>query len=283
MSDAQRPVSIVRVRGGTCGADVDRVAAEEPLEVRLHNRPFAVLMRTPGADRELAVGFLLAERVIRGADDLGTVAHCATAGRGSAADGPASGGGENIVNVTLAGASASAIDRVFADRRQVTTSSSCGLCGRRTIESLATDVAPLDSSWTIGSSAISALPAALRARQLVFDDTGGLHAAGLSRATAALVDVGGGRRPSQRRRQDRRPHAAARRAAARRSPAVRQRPDVLRDRAEGGLAGIPLVAAVSAPSSLAIELAEAFGRHPDRLRPRRRLQHLRAPGPDREA
>ena len=89
----------------------DRAAAEEPLEVRLHDRPFAVIMRTPGADRELAAGFLLAERVIRGADDLGTIAHCDRR-RGSDADGPRV--GREIVNVTLAGASAG--DRAGARR-----------------------------------------------------------------------------------------------------------------------------------------------------------------------
>src|SRR5712692_9235137 len=125
MSDAQRPVTIVRVRGRARAADVDRAAVEEPLEIRLHDRPFAVIMRTPGADRELAAGFLLAERVIRSADDLGTVAHCTD--RGDA--GPARAGrhvrGENIVNVTLANGSSDAIERLLADRRQVTTTSSC--------------------------------------------------------------------------------------------------------------------------------------------------------------
>src|SRR5712692_1291829 len=115
MSDAQRPVTIVRVRGRARAADVDRAAVEEPLEIRLHDRPFAVIMRTPGADRELAAGFLLAERVIRSADDLGTVAHCTD----RTADGPAEAGRhvrnetvllENIVNVTLTNGSAGAIE-----------------------------------------------------------------------------------------------------------------------------------------------------------------------------
>src|SRR5438132_11205741 len=106
-------------------AATDRVATEEPLEVRLHGRPFAVIMRTPGADRELAAGFLLAERVIRSADDLGTIAHCVDRGD----EDPAAVGhdvraetgrhvrGENIVNVTLADGSAAVIDRLMADRR----------------------------------------------------------------------------------------------------------------------------------------------------------------------
>jgi len=71
MSDAQRPVTVVRVGGNARGANEDRAAVEEPLEIRLHDRPFAVIMRTPGADRPLVAGFLIAERVIRSADDLG--------------------------------------------------------------------------------------------------------------------------------------------------------------------------------------------------------------------
>ena len=127
-------------------------------------------MRTPGADRELAAGFLLAERVIAGADDLGTIAHCAD---------PAADHRENIVNVTLANRSADAIDRLLAGRRQVTGNSSCGLCGRRTIESLASDTEPIRSAWAIAASTVAMLPGRLRARQAVFDETGGLHAAGL--------------------------------------------------------------------------------------------------------
>src|SRR4029079_7144453 len=103
MSEARRSVGVIRVRGGARASETDRAATEEPLEVRLHDRPFAVIMRTPGADRELAAGFLLAERVIAGADDLGTIAHCSDA----AADHP-----ENIVNVTLANASAASVERL---------------------------------------------------------------------------------------------------------------------------------------------------------------------------
>src|SRR3954452_21150434 len=108
MTDALRSFDITRVRADTRSAASDRVATEEPLEVRLHGRPFAVIMRTPGADRELAAGFLLSEGVLASAADLGTIAHCTDVD----ADHP-----ENIVNVTLANASADALDRVFAGRR----------------------------------------------------------------------------------------------------------------------------------------------------------------------
>src|SRR5438270_2269037 len=180
MSEAQRAVGVVRVRGGRRAAESDSAAAEEPLEVRLHGQPFAVIMRTPGADRELAAGFLLAERVITGADDLGTIAHCTDAG----AEHP-----ENIVDVTLVNGSAARIEPLLAGRRQVTTSSACGMCGRRTIESLAADVVPLRADWRVSAATIAALPVLLRARQAVFEHTGGLHAAGLFGRDGTLLDV----------------------------------------------------------------------------------------------
>src|SRR3954468_8247717 len=107
VAEPLRSVEVVRVRGAARDTALDRAATEEPLEVRLHDRAFAVIMRTPGADRELAAGFLLAERVLRGADDLGTIAHCTD---------PAAGHPENIVNVTLANGSADAIARLLAGR-----------------------------------------------------------------------------------------------------------------------------------------------------------------------
>jgi FdhD protein len=250
MSEALRTVRVVRVRSGARATEADRAATEEPLEIRLHDRPFAVIMRTPGADRELAAGFLLSERVIAGADDLGTIAHCTD---------PDAAHRENIVNVTLAHGSSSAIDRLLAGRRHVTTTSSCGMCGRQTIESLRVDVEPVHADWTVTASAIAALPGALRARQAVFDETGGLHAAGLFARDGALVDVAEdvGRHNAvdkivgRRMMRDALPlsdHMMC--VSGRTSFEIVQKAIV---------AGIPLVAAVSAPSSLAIELAEAFG------------------------
>ena len=174
-----RGVEIVRVRDGNSAAAIDRAATEEPLEVRLHGRPFAVIMRTPGADRELAAGFLLSERVLKTADDLGTIEHCTD----PAADHP-----ENIVNVTLANGSAAALDRILADRRQVVTNSSCGLCGRLTIESLHADAAPITASWILAREVLLAMPARLREAQAVFDETGGLHAAGLFSRSGVLEE-----------------------------------------------------------------------------------------------
>jgi FdhD protein len=250
MSEALRPVAVVRVRGGARTEESDRAATEEPLEIRLHDRPFAVIMRTPGADPELAAGFLLSERVLAGADDLGTIAHCTD----PAADHP-----ENIVNVTLANGSALAIDRLLAGRRQVATSSACGMCGRQTIESLAVGAAPLRRTWSVASTLISALPDQLRARQALFDETGGLHAAGLFARTGSLLDVAEdvGRHNAVDKivgrmlMRDALPlsdHLLC--VSGRTSFEIVQKAIV---------AGIAVVAAVSAPSSLAIELAEEFG------------------------
>src|SRR3954463_16072995 len=141
VAEPLRSVEVVRVRGAARDTAVDRAATEEPLEIRLHDRAFAVIMRTPGADRELAAGFLLAERVIQSADDLGTIKYCVDAAAGVQPAGEMA-SAENVVNVTLTDGAHGALDRLLADRRQVTTNSSCGLCGRRTIESLAADAAP---------------------------------------------------------------------------------------------------------------------------------------------
>ncbi len=250
MPDAFRSVGVTRVREGRRATDLDRAATEEPLEIRLHGRPFAVIMRTPGADRELAAGFLLAERVLTGADDLGTIEYCTD----PAADHP-----ENIINVTLANGSADALDRLLADRRQVTTNSSCGLCGRRTIESLRTDAPPISASWTIGASTLGSLPDKLRAAQAGFDETGGLHAAGLftpdGRLDSVAEDVG-------------RHNAVDKvigRMLMREALPLSNRLLFVSGRAsyeivqKAFLAGIPLVGSVSAPSSLAIDLARDAG------------------------
>src|SRR4029077_16286075 len=127
MAGAFHGVGVTRVRGGVRTTDRDRAATEEPLEVRLHNKPFAVIMRTPGADRELASGFLLSEGVLKSADDLGTLEYCTDPG----AEHP-----ENIINVSLINGAAESLDALLAGRRNVTTNSSCGMCGRLTIDSL---------------------------------------------------------------------------------------------------------------------------------------------------
>jgi FdhD protein len=250
MVEAFRAVDVARVRDGIRQIGTDRAATEEPLEVRLHGRPFAVIMRTPGADRELAAGFLLAERVIATPDDLGTIEYCTD---------PSAEHRENIVNATIASPSPDALERILNDRRQVTTNSSCGMCGRLTIESLRTNAPPLPATWSIAASTLVELPERLRAAQQVFDETGGLHAAGLftqdGRLEAIAEDVGRHNavdkvigRMLMRDCLPLSDHLLF--VSGRTSFEIVQK---------AFLAGIPLVAAVSAPSSLAIDVALECG------------------------
>ena len=267
MSDMVRSVDVVRVRGGQRASEQDRAATEEPLEIRLHSRPFAVVMRTPGADRELAAGFLLAEGVIAGADDLGTIEYCtdeqpqsapSTQSHGfSAVSARSAVASSNVVNVTLM--DEPRVARALADRRLVTTNASCGMCGRLTIDSLRSNAPAISTDWRMSIDALLAVPDRLRAAQHVFDETGGLHAAGLFTREGVLdamaEDVGR--------------HNAVDKVIGR---MVMQERLPLADRLlfvsgrtsfeivqKAFLAGIPMVAAVSAPSTLAIELAQDSG------------------------
>jgi FdhD protein len=250
MAEAYRGVDVTRIRNGVRSIDVDRAATEEPLEVRLHNRPFSVIMRTPGSDRELAAGFLLAEGVLKDADDLGAIEYCTD----PKADHP-----ENIVNASLTNQSGETLDRLLAERRNVTTNSSCGLCGRLTIDSLRTDAPPLSAAWTIAASTLVDIPDRLRRGQAVFKSTGGLHAAGLftreGRLETIAEDVG-------------RHNAVDKLVGAAFLDGRIPLPDnilMLSGRISFELvqkalmAGIPIVAAVGAASSLAIETALHFG------------------------
>ena len=262
-----RSVDVVRVRGGQRASEQDRAATEEPLEIRLHSRPFAVVMRTPGADRELAAGFLLAEGVIAGADDLGTIEYCtdeqpqsapSTQSHGfSAVSARSAVASSNVVNVTLM--DEPRVARALADRRQVTTNASCGMCGRLTIESLMVRLPPIDASWTIAAPVLLSMPPRLRAAQSAFDETGGLHAAGLFSPDGRLVDMAEdvGRhnavdkvvgRMLLREQLPLSTHALC--VSGRTSFEIVQK---------AAIAGVPVVAAVSAPSSLAIDLARASG------------------------
>jgi FdhD protein len=245
-----RSVDVTRVRGTERVRAVDCAAAEEPLEVRLHGRSFAVIMRTPGADRELAAGFLFAERVVAGADELGTIEYCTD---------PAAKHPENIVNVTLVNGTDPKIEQMLADRRQVMTNSSCGLCGRLTIESLRTEGPPLDRSWSVSRTVLSSFPESLRAAQRTFDATGGLHAAGLFTPEGRLDDLA----------EDVGRHNAVDKVIGR---MLMREALPLSDRVlfvsgrtsfeivqKAFLAGIPVLVSVSAPSTLAIDLAVETG------------------------
>ncbi len=253
MSDSRAPLHRVRVlRVGDTGAVPadDRAAAEEPLEVRLHGRPFAVIMRTPGMDRELAAGFLLSEGIIGSNADIGAVEHCRHPHHPEV---------HNIVDVYLVGEAAAGLDAHLEQRRNVLTSSSCGLCGRVTIESLGARTSPLPVRPVIDRALAASLPARLRERQAVFDATGGLHGAALftpeGGCDASAEDVGrhnavdkviGAMLIEDRVPLDGRTLAVSGRASY----------EIVQ---KAWMASIPVVCAVSAPSSLAIELAEEAG------------------------
>jgi FdhD protein len=257
MFEALKEIEIVRVRDRRQRPDVDRVAAEEPLEVRLHGRPFAVIMRTPGADLALTAGFLLAERVLKSADDLATIEHCREQPTPDASDEDLH--PENVVNVMLAGGSAAGLEQAMADRRQVLGNSSCGLCGRLTIASLKTDVAPLTFDRRVNAATIARLPDGLREAQAVFKETGGIHAAGLFTVDGAVEavaeDVG---------RHNAVDKVIGQMLLADRLPlsdlilfvSGRTSFEIVQ---KAALAGLPMVGAVSAPSSLAVELAREVG------------------------
>jgi FdhD protein len=253
MVDSRAPyrrVRVARIGRAAAGIAEDVAATEEPLEVRLHGRSFAVIMRTPGADRELAAGFLLSESVIRSHDDLGAVEHCRHPDHPEV---------HNVVDVYLAGEAAAALDARLEQRRNILTSSSCGLCGRVTIDSLRVCASPLEGSGRMEWAVAAALPQRLRERQAVFDETGGLHAAALftldGACEASAEDVGRHNAVDKvigaQLLDDRVPLTGrALLVSGRASFEIVQK---------AWMAGVPIVCAVSAPSSLAIELAEEAG------------------------
>jgi FdhD protein len=242
--EAVRSCTVLQVDGAARTPATDRVAAEVALEVRLNGEPFAVVMRTPGDDEALAAGFLFSEGVVTRAADVVSIAVDAAS---------------DVADVTLAPARAADVPGLLAGRRQVATSSSCGMCGRRSLDLIRVDVPPLVPAWQVDPAVISSLPNALRAAQRVFDETGGIHAAGLfTRAgalEAAAEDVGrhnavdklvgrallDGRLPLS---------DALLCVSGRTSFEIVQK---------ALMAGIGLIAAVSAPSSLAVDLARDGG------------------------
>jgi FdhD protein len=228
----------------------DRVAVEEPMEVRVNGAPFAVIMRTPGDDLALAAGFLLAEDVLRSVDELGGIERCRAAA-------PEARG--NVVDVTVVGTASERLGARLGERRQVITTSACGLCGRRTIASLRARAAAVAGRWTVPATVVSRLPVELRAAQHTFEATGGVHAAALTDLDGVVLhaaeDVG---------RHNAVDKLIGRALLEGRLPLDRTMLVVSGRTSyelvqKALLGGVPLVAAVSAPSSLAIDLAHASG------------------------
>ncbi|MCF2529839.1 formate dehydrogenase accessory sulfurtransferase FdhD [Yinghuangia soli] len=242
---------ILRLDGAATSRRTDTLAAEEPLEIRVGGRTLTVTMRTPGDDFDLVAGFLVAEGIVAETRDLAGLRYCA----GTDEE------GRNTYNVVEAVLAAHVPPLDPGLQRGVWTSSACGICGTTGIEGLRRmsrhDVAA--DPLRITPAALYRLPGELRAAQKVFDATGGLHAAGLFTPDGRLVcvreDVGRHNAVDKvvgwALREGRLPlHGHVLAVSARASFELTQKT---------AMAGIPVLAAVSAPSSLAVELAEDAG------------------------
>ncbi|MDT5207589.1 MAG: FdhD protein [Mycobacterium sp.] len=242
---------VVRMADGVAAARPDTLAAEEPLEIRVAGRPLTVTMRTPGDDFDLARGFLVSEGVVSAASDIAAIRYCA----GATADGANT---YNVLDVLLD-------DGVPAPdpslQRNFYTTSSCGLCGKASLEAVRTI-----SKWSVDADplrltaeTIATLPEKLRAAQRVFDRTGGLHAAALFDAEGDLLCV----------REDVGRHNAVDKvigwALGEGRLPLTGTTLMVSGRAsfelvqKAVMAGVPALAAVSAPSSLAVDLAREMG------------------------
>ena len=242
---------MLRIRGAAHSTRPDTVAAEEPLEIRLNGTSLAVTMRTPGHDFDLVHGFLATEGVIAGPADIAALRYCDSVdaeGRNT----------YNVVDVDLAPGvplPGTGLDRNFV------TSSSCGVCGKASIDAIRTrtryDVAA--DRVRLPLEALLGLPERLRSEQEVFERTGGLHAAGLFTAHGEMLAL----------REDVGRHNATDKligwAAEHHRIPLRGTVMLVSGRVsfelaqKAVMAGIPILAAVSAPTSLAIELAEEAG------------------------
>jgi FdhD protein len=237
---ASQTISLVQHRPGGAAAIDDQVAVEEPLEIRLDGHPVAVVMRTPGHDEELAAGFLVTEGIVSSVDQLRKIEPRPD---------------ENRVLVFLADGVAVDLGRLT---RHLFTGSSCGLCGKATLEAIFTDFPPIESGTEVSDAVLLAAPAKLRAAQATFETTGGLHAAGVFSADGELLVL----------REDIGRHNAVDKVIGHALlNGIDLKPTLLL--VSGRLsfeimqkalaARIPAVAAISAPSSLAVEFARKSG------------------------
>jgi FdhD protein len=247
---ARRPV--VRLAAGRPPTRrPDALAVEEPMELRVDGRPLAVTMRTPGHDVELAHGFLLTEGVIAEADELAAARYCDSVDDTGANT-------YNVLDVTLAPGVAPPVVGV---ERNFYTTSSCGVCGKASLDAvrLRTRFPPAADGLRVEADTLYALPDALRSAQRIFDSTGGLHAAGLFTGDGTLLAA----------REDVGRHNAVDKVLGwallhGRVPAAgcvlmvsgRASFELVQ---KAAMAGVPVLAAVSAPSSLAVELAVESG------------------------
>ena len=251
---SSRPVSIGRYDAGAWTSTGDEIAAEEPLQLLLDGEPLSVIMRTPGNDIELALGLLHAERVITALDDVASLRISAEADER-----------EERIPVTSDLIESNAVDvrlRTTAarrPRRSFLSSSACGVCGATTMDDLAHDHAPLAPGPVVDATVLPPLADRLRERQHLFERTGGLHAAGLFTTTGELITL----------REDIGRHNAVDKVVGR-AVLDRKVPLATTLLAVSGragyevvqkavAAGIPMLVAVGAPSSLAVATALRFG------------------------
>jgi len=253
----QLSYEIDRFRDGQWERSPDTLAIEEPLEIRLawregsrvRKEPVSITMRTPGRDFELTAGFLYAESIISSCDDIADISYCR--------DVESEAERCNTVLVRLRRGIEPALDR---QRRNFTTTSACGVCGKASLEALADNgchVLPLETGIAAGT--LVQLPAALRGAQRGFESTGGVHAAGLFDTDGQLIalqeDVG---------RHNAFDKLVGEQLLHGRLGALPQMAVVLSGRASYELlqkalrAHIPIVAAVGAPSSLAVDMAKTY-------------------------
>jgi FdhD protein len=243
--------TVVTFKGDDARSRSDRLAVEEPLEIRVDGERFSVTMRTPGSDFELAHGFLVSEGVIWRRDQVTAIRYCAGRDDDDA----------NTYNVLDVGLRDANLDALEAMRRQTYTSSSCGICGKASLDAVTTTTrhTPASDDTRFDRAVVVSLPDRLREAQRVFDQTGGLHAAGLFDAAGNALVV----------REDVGRHNAVDKVVgwALENDLLPLRGIALcvSGRAsfelvqKAAMAGVPLLAAVSAPSSLAADLAHESG------------------------
>jgi FdhD protein len=243
---AREPVeqwTLWTIRKGRRREISDWVVVEEPLEIRVGGESLAVIMRTPGHDIELAAGFCLTEGVVRSLHDIGGIRQCGSED-----------GTMNVIEVSLSPGITLDHQKL---RRNLMTSAACGLCGRASLEALATQASPVTSGLRVRREVLEALPGRLLAAQESFGRTGALHASGLfdpeGRLRVCREDVGRhnavdkvvGRTVLDGLRTD----DAILLVSGRTSFEILQK---------AAVAGIPIVCAISGPTTLAIETARAF-------------------------
>jgi len=232
-------VDIVRFADDRRENNHDAIVVEEPLEIRLGEKPVSVTLRTPGDDFDLAAGFLVSESIVRDAADIASIRHW---------------GSPNVVRVDLHEGIRVDLQRL---QRHFYSTSSCGVCGKVSIDALRVQTSPLVSDVRVTSEVITSLPEALRAQQKTFDETGGIHAAGIFSIDGTLL----------RLREDVGRHNAVDKVIGsffREGVALDRNILVVSSRTsfeivqKAIVARVPILAAVGAPSSLAVELAREF-------------------------